>query len=574
MWYNTQMKSKTQRNYSYNNRNNTATNFGRVNPKERLMNNQKRQKLRDLLIEKFSKKYNLGKNQYLIEGLISRFVQQEKLNDVDLQKLDIQIQKLLSDFRERANLKSTLTKDFNTNTNQQLQNNQNFPEEESIYPQNYQPPIETKPINQTNDKKLRSTSYQNSRPLSSQTYIVNNKLDYKSRQKAYKNPEEELAALESELAQEEEKELREKGFYRETSNKLKKINYKKYGDEWAAMALYDKKLYEQQILDEKIRNVQLKKRTKADLDEQVKQKIKKEYEEELKEKEYDKLFKDHQKKLDLIEKEKAAKIKEQYQREKESRQVQLKDSYVRKRIDEIKDKQFDKKIIKNIRNQIENEKKQILEEKKKRNIELNKALKENEINRKNNKLQQEKEKELDLKFLEEERKMDIRKENQREYLLNTIRNKSQYTNKKAEEEIEKMKKYQEEEDKKILYYMNEKVKRADEKEVKEKVRKQLEKKELKQYYDMQLEEKKKEEEFDKILDGEQARIWRKDCEKYNEDEKRISKILKDKNMRNLDVLKEQMRIRKEKEANKYGMNDVELAMNRDKLLKVQEFLGE
>ena len=574
MWYNTQMKSKTQRNYSYNNRNNTATNFGRVNPKERLMNNQKRQKLRDLLIEKFSKKYNLGKNQYLIEGLISRFVQQEKLNDVDLQKLDIQIQKLLSDFRERANLKSTLTKDFSTNTNQQLQNNQNFPEEESIYPQNYQPPIETKHINQTNDKKLRSTSYQNSRPLSSQTYIVNNKLDYKSRQKAYKNPEEELAALESELAQEEEKELREKGFYRETSNKLKKINYKKYGDEWAAMALYDKKLYEQQILDEKIRNVQLKKRTKADLDEQVKQKIKKEYEEELKEKEYDKLFKDHQKKLDLIEKEKAAKIKEQYQREKESRQVQLKDSYVRKRIDEIKDKQFDKKIIKNIRNQIENEKKQILEEKKKRNIELNKALKENEINRKNNKLQQEKEKELDLKFLEEERKMDIRKENQREYLLNTIRNKSQYTNKKAEEEIEKMKKYQEEEDKKILYYMNEKVKRADEKEVKEKVRKQLEKKELKQYYDMQLEEKKKEEEFDKILDGEQARIWRKDCEKYNEDEKRISKILKDKNMRNLDVLKEQMRIRKEKEANKYGMNDVELAMNRDKLLKVQEFLGE
>ena len=167
-----------------------------------------------------------------------------------------------------------MTKDFSTNTNQQLQNNQNFPEEESIYPQNYQPPIETKPINQTNDKKLRSTSYQNSRPLSSQTYIVNNKLDYKSRQKAYKNPEEELAALESELAQEEEKELREKGFYRETSNKLKKINYKKYGDEWAAIALYDKKLYEQQILDEKIRNVQLKKRTKADLDEQVKQKIK------------------------------------------------------------------------------------------------------------------------------------------------------------------------------------------------------------------------------------------------------------------------------------------------------------
>ena len=63
------------------------------------------------------------------------------------------------------------------------------------------------------------------------------------------------------------------------------------------MAAYDKKIYEQQLLDEKIRNAQQKKRTKYELDEQVKEKIKKEYEDELKEKEYDKLFKEHQKKI-------------------------------------------------------------------------------------------------------------------------------------------------------------------------------------------------------------------------------------------------------------------------------------
>ena len=55
-----------------------------------------------------------------------------------------------------------------------------------------------------------------------------------------------MAALEAELAEEEERELREKGYYSEMNQnlKLKKINFKKYGNEWAAMAAYDKMIYE------------------------------------------------------------------------------------------------------------------------------------------------------------------------------------------------------------------------------------------------------------------------------------------------------------------------------------------
>ena len=53
-------------------------------------------------------------------------------------------------------------------------------------------------------------------------------------------------------------------------------------------------------------------------------------------------------------------------------------------------------MIKNILTEIENEKKQFAEEKRKRNIELNKALEENERNRKNLKLIQDKQKEEDL----------------------------------------------------------------------------------------------------------------------------------------------------------------------------------
>ena len=587
MWYNTQMKTKPKRYQSCRNRN-EAQNIKTqnvVNPRERLMNTQKRQKLRDLLIDRFSHKYNIGNNTYLIEDEITKFLQQEKLNDVDLQRLDARIKRIISQNISQKNLKESLTKNLNYNQESENEQNQlNLEHEESIYPTNYQPPIvstinqsqlKNANLNNSNKSNLRSASYKNARPLSSQTYIRNDKINLAKDKSKYKSPEEELAALEAELKAEEERDLREKGYYHELNNdlNLQNLDFSKYGNEWAAMAAYDKKIYEQQILDEKIRNNQLKKRTKYELDEQVKEKIKKEYEDELKEKEYDKLFKEHQKELDKIEKEKEELIRQQYLREKESREAQLKDNYIRKRIDELKDKKFDIKTIKNIKKEIENERKQVAEEKRKRNAELNKALEENERNKKNQKILQDKQKEEDLQFLDEQRKMDLRLEQQREYLLNSIRNKSErYTNKQAEEKIQKIKKDQEEEEKKMIFYMNEKARIADEKEMKEKLRRQAEKKELKKYYDMQVEEKNKDSEFEKLLDGEQARIWKKDCDKYNEDEKRIAKIIRAKNVRNLDTIKEQIKIKKEKEKNKNKMSAIEFAMNRNKLIKVQQAL--
>ena len=529
MWYNTQLKSKLPRSQSsrFKGRYQNPSVQNVVNPRERLMNNQKRQKLRNLLIERFSQKYNIQKNSHLIEGEITRFLQQEKLNDVDLQRLDARIKKIISDNISKESLKSSLTQNLNYNMQPQNQENpeQNFQEEESIYPANYKPPEEStirqpryNNLNQKNKANIRPGSYQQSRPLSSQTYIRNDNFrssNFDKNKNKYKSPEEELAALEKELAEEEERELREKGYYHEMNNdlNLNKLDFKKYGNEWAAMAAYDRKLYEQQILDEKVRKTQLKKRTKYDLDEQVKAKVKKEYEEELKEKEYDKLFREHQKKLDQIEKEKEELIKQQYLREKASREAQLKDNYVRKRIDELKDKKFDKKVIRTIKNEMEKEQQKFAEEKRKRNEELNKALKKNEENRKNQKKLLEQQRKEDLQFLEEERKMDKRLDDQREYLLKKIKsNADRYTNKQAEEKVRQIKRDQEEEEKKMLFYMNEKTRIADEKEMREKLRREQEKKDLKRYYDMQVEEKKKDDELEKLLDGEQARIWKKDVD--------------------------------------------------------------
>ena len=584
MWYNTQIRAKPPRNYSSTNRHKFQSTLGTyiINPRERLLNTNKRQKLRDLLIDRFSSKYNLGKNRMLIEGEITKFIQQEKLNDVDLKRLDARIKRIISEDINQKNLKKNLTENLNYNQpidyEKEKDLNTNLNQEESIYPNNYQPPLNST-LNQNNQTNLRSNSYQpnnSARPLSSQTYIPQSKLNlYKTRNK-FSSPEEELKSLETELAAEEERELREKGYYSEMNNhlKLKKIDFKKYGNEWAAMAAYDKMIYEQQILDEKIRSAQQKKRTKYDLDEQVKEKIKKEYEDELKEKEYDKIFKEHQKELDKIEKEKAQKIKEQYIRERESRKAQLKDNYIRKRIDELKERKFDKKFVRTILTEMENERKQQAEEKRRRNLELNKALEENEKKRKNLKIIQDKQKVEDLQFLEEQKKMDIRLEQQREYLLNQIKTRfNNASNPQAEEKVKEAEKAQQEEDKKIIFYMNEKCRIADEKELKEKIRRQKEKKELKKYYDMQVEEKKKDEEFEKVIDGEQARIWKKDCEKYNEDEKRIAKIIWDKNVRNLNTIKDQIKDKKEKEKNNMNMTPIEFSMNREKLMKVKEALS-
>ena len=584
MWYNTQIRAKPPRNYSSTNRHKFQSTLGTyiINPRERLLNTNKRQKLRDLLIDRFSSKYNLGKNRMLIEGEITKFIQQEKLNDVDLKRLDARIKRIISEDINQKNLKKNLTENLNYNQpidyEKEKDLNTNLNQEESIYPNNYQPPLNST-LNQNNQTNLRSNSYQpnnSARPLSSQTYIPQSKLNlYKTRNK-FSSPEEELKSLETELAAEEERELREKGYYSEMNNhlKLKKIDFKKYGNEWAAMAAYDKMIYEQQILDEKIRSAQQKKRTKYDLDEQVKEKIKKEYEDELKEKEYDKIFKEHQKELDKIEKEKAQKIKEQYIRERESRKAQLKDNYIRKRIDELKERKFDKKFVRTILTEMENERKQQAEEKRRRNLELNKALEENEKKRKNLKIIQDKQKVEDLQFLEEQKKMDIRLEQQREYLLNQIKTRfNNASNPQAEEKVKEAEKAQQEEDKKIIFYMNEKCRIADEKELKEKIRRQKEKKELKKYYDMQVEEKKKDEEFEKVIDGEQARIWKKDCEKYNEDEKRIAKIIWDKNVRNLNTIKDQIKDKKEKEKNNMNMTPIEFSMNKEKLMKVKEALS-
>jgi len=84
-----------------------------VNPRERLLNLQKREKLKGLLITKFMKKYGISHPEAYLEDEINKFLQGEKLNDADLQRLDAKIRRLLNQRKNADSLKNTLNSDLN-----------------------------------------------------------------------------------------------------------------------------------------------------------------------------------------------------------------------------------------------------------------------------------------------------------------------------------------------------------------------------------------------------------------------------------------------------------------------------
>ena len=530
-----------------------------INPRERLLNLQKRQRLKDLLITKFMQKYGIKHPEQLLESEITKFLQGEKLTDADLKRLDAKIKKLLQEKAAKENLKSSLTQSLQENTLQKTQSNENV--------LNKNITITDETLNQ-NFQKTRGNSTQprivTTAPNDTGNYTLPNITNTKTTFcKKFKKPEEELAELEAEFAEEEAK----------NKKNHPRLDFSNEGDEWAAMAKYNRKIYEKQIQDEKIRDKEMQKRNREDLDLQIKQRLKKEYEDELKEKEYDKLMKEHQKKLDELERQKKEAIKRQIMREKETRDAQAKEENIRKRIEILKDKKFEKSLVKTYQETLENERRQMQEKKMRENQALKNAIKENEIQKQKRKEQEKKEKEEDVKMAEERIKMEMKEDLTRQKYYETIK---KYGNKynpvEAEQILAKMKKDQEEEDKKTQFYYDEKNRLEIEKERNREIQRYKEKEELKKYLDMQIEERKKEEEFLKSLDDEQARIWAIDSKKYMDDEKAIEKKIKAMNKRNLDLVMEQMRQRKLKRANKNRMSDTEYAMNRDTLLKAKETL--
>ena len=523
-----------------------------INPKERLLNFQKRKKLKDLLITKFMQKYGLNQPDQVLDREITQFLQGEKLTDVDLQRLDAKLKKIFKDKRNNQQLKSTLSQSLlerNTNLNKsqpdllpRIQDQKNKNLNSTLNQNEHYNKIEIK-----KERKLRP---------SASVEMPNNKYN----KRKYRNPEEELAELEKEF-EEEEKERNAKRNYT-------RIDFSGVGDEWMAMANYNKKMFEKQLKEEKEKDAEIKRRTKEDLDNQVKQKLKREYEEVLKEKESDKIFQEHLKHIDELEIEKQEALRKQILREKKNRDAQIKDEYTRKRIEQLKQRKFERNLIKNIKEEMEKEKQAAIQKKIKENEALKKVIRENELYKEKQKELLQKEKEEDIESYKEMERNELKKDLERKRYFDNIR---RFANKYDENETAKilnqMKKDQKDEDEKVYQLMMEKNRQEEEKEKKDKIKRKEDKIAMRKFLDMQIEEKKKDMELEKAINDEQARIWNMDCKKYSEDEKRINKIIRDMNKRNLDSIMEQMKKRKGKK--NQSMSEVEYAINRETLEKAK-----
>jgi hypothetical protein len=508
-------------------------------------------------------KYNIKNPDEVLEPVLSRFVQSEHLNDIDLKRLDLKIQNLIKNKRAKDTLKSKLTQDL-----QETENNNT----EKIAKKSDSPPPKLNTINVVNTTEKNTmkniNEFPSINPLNTYMNTIakndNNRnrgfSSYMTRgckSNYFKTPSEELAELEKELAEEESKEKKN----------IKKIDIPRGGDEWDAIVKYNKKQFDRQVLEEKMKEREVKKRTKEYLDFQIKEKIRREYEDELKEKEYEKILIEHQKKSDELERQKQEQIKKQILKEKEFRDEQIRLNNVKRRIDYLKEKKFEKSLVKSIQDGIERDKNEIIEKKRRENEALLNAIKENEIKIKNKKEKEQKEKEEEKKIGEERIKMQLKEDLARKRYYDQIKQYGNNFASQSDEILKKMKKMDEDEKKKIQFYYDEKNRLIIEKEKSEELKKRKNKYELKKYLDMQIEEKRKEEEFLKSLDDEQARIWGIDCKKYHDDEKAIETKIRAMNKRNLELLRDQMN--KKNTASKTAMTDTEYAMNRDLLTKAK-----
>ena len=522
-----------------------------ANPRDRLMNLQKREKLKTLLITKFMQKYGIKHPEQYLENEINKFLQGEKLNNTDLQKLDAKIHRILLENKGFSNLKETINSSLS-------QNNIPYQNNESIYPNNQNPNI-----NLTEGNINQNYSKSNADVLSYNKYPK------------FKNPREELAWLEAE----EEKYAKKNIINVKNDNDNNKnknneyppqIDFSTFDDEWAALAEYNRRMYLQDIKEEKIKDHELKKRTKDELDVQVKEKLKREYENELRNLEYAKIMKEHLKDLEEIEKKKAEDLKQQRLREQQNRIAQMRDEYTRKRIEELKNKRWERNLVKHYQEEIEDEKKAEKERKEKEYKAYLDTKKENESNEKIKLEQLKKEKEDDIKFIEENNKIEEKKELERKLYFKRIeRNSNNFMTGVAKEALDNMVKEEKDEEDRINFYIEQKNKKDNEKEEKDKIKRELEKKELKHYLDLQIEEKKKITELEKELDGEQARIWKIDSDKYKEDERNIEQKIRRMNRRNLETLNRQVQMRKDKNNLNKKMSPTEFAMNKNTLVKAK-----
>jgi len=318
----------------------------------------------------------------------------------------------------------------------------------------------------------------------------------------------------------------------------------------------------------KYKDLEIKKRTKQELDSQVMDKLRRINDESKKNKEYDHILINHCDFLQTVEKGKMQDVKSKVYKEKDNRDLQLKEEKRRKKDEKKKEREFDKATVSRIQEEIEREKQTALMRKQQERDYLQKVLRENEENKIKQMENLKREREEDVKICDEYAKVLDKQEKDREnYFKNKEKKANEFSKKIAETVIKDMDEKQRREEENIRKFQIDKE--IKEKEDDERKRRAMldNKKDIKKFLDMQVEEKRKINNFEKSLNSEQARIWKQDVENFTCQEQDTNSKVRSMNVSNQEFLLRQMQEKKGKKHAK--MNEHEYLLNRNLLEQIK-----
>ena len=509
------------------------------------MNVQRRKKLGQSLTQSMIVKFNDISQKDMIEKEVNEFLQRENLTEKDLKELENKISKKIKIKKE----KDALTKNIISRTKPKaLEPKEEKPIENSEQNQNQNQPINIQKENE-NKNDLNISGMSGGSDL--------DKFDGKY-------AKEEMDA----------KELRELEKYKNENDDqtVKKvvIDSSKYNDEWDAINMYQKKMAQERERLEKRKEWEMKMRNKADLLNQIQQKIKRKRELELKDKEYAKIIEQNVKKMDELEKKQKDYQKQLILKEKQIRDKQLRDIYVAKRIAYLKNKKYEKELIAHNNEEIRLAKEAALAQKEKEHEALLKTLKDNELHKQKLLEQERKEMENDIKIMEDAAANEIKRENERKAYYESIkRGQMEHDTKMLESVVKKRnEELKKEEDILTNFWTNQDI-LDKENEMKKKLEMKENQKKLKLFYDKQVEEKKAKKEYEKQVDLAQGRIWKQDYLNYLQYENETNRRIKELIRKNMSALNDQAKFKKKNVDD--GMSENEKAMNKEMLEKANEF---
>ena len=512
-------------------------------PHQIKMNVQRRKKLGQSLTQSMVLKFNDKTQKKLIENEVNEFLQKESLTKNDLKELENRISQKIKAKTE----KEQLTKKLISSTKPKIIEEKKV---ENINNINENPKLEEPVINQPQEKQDLNVS-----GMSGGSDL--DKFDGKF-------AKEEMDA----------KELKDLEKYRSSNEpQMKKVilDSSKYNDEWDAINMYQKRMAEERILREKEKDLEMRMRNRADLINQIHQKIKRKHEEELKDKEYAIIIEQNVKKMDELERKQKEAKKQQILKEKEIRDKQLKDIYIAKRLAYLKNKKYEKELIEHNNEEIRLEKEAAMKQKEREHEALLKTLKDNELHKQKLLEQERIERENDIKIMQDAAANEIKQENERKAYYESIKRGQAEHDTKMLESVIKKRNEQLAEEENILnnYWKNQDIIDKNN-EMKKKLEKKEIQKNLKLIYDQQVKDKLAKKEYERQVDLAQGRIWKQDYENYVKFENETSRRIKELIRQNMAALNNQAKLGKKNIDD--GISPNEIAMNKDILEKANEMV--